>query len=527
MDEVREKTVGMSLADDEEEGNEDPGVSVHSISESIMSHRAKSSPLPQKTKAKASPSSGNLPPKGEGSGAMMTFASEGAHISRRASAGVSALSAPLLGRQVSEGSSLRDEPVLHSAQVEDVELFPVPPGQVGPQHFRKLKLLGKGGIGKVYLVHLRGTSRLYAMKVLTKEEMIQKNKVKRVMTEREILATANHPFIVTMYASYQTATRLCFIMEFCEGGEFFRVLQKQPRKRLKESAAKFYSAEVLLALEYLHHMGFIYRDLKPENILMRQNGHLALTDFDLSKQAHAVSPRVIEHQLSALEKVRSAFSAKKNSSKLNLLEIVDSEPQIAGEMTSFVGTVEYIAPEVIQGASQSSAVDWWTFGILIYEMLTGTTPFKAEKPEKTFSNIVSHNVKFPEDVELSADCKTIVKKLLRREADRRLGSEQGASEIKRQKWFNNINFDLIRNEKPPIIPIMRDPYDLSQYRDEKPGEVRASFPFRWARLLLTYPAPVCVQHEEKEAMDDSGPMENNPFHNFSMRRPEEVVNRHY
>jgi len=401
--------------------------------------------------------------------------------SRRGSAGLPAGPPPALHtapsttgppKQVPEFTPLRDEPVLKSAQVDNVELFPVPPGQVGPQHFRKLKLLGKGGIGKVYLVLLVGTRKLFAMKVITKEEMIRKNKVKRVMTEREILATANHPFIVTMYASYQTATRLCLIMEFCEGGEFFRVLQRQPRKRLRESSVRFYAAEVLLALEYLHHMGFIYRDLKPENILMRLNGHIALTDFDLSKQAHAVSPRVIEHQLTAMEKMRSAFGHKRNGSKLNLLEIVDSEPVLAGEMTSFVGTEEYIAPEVISGASQSSAVDWWTLGILIFEMLTGATPFKGTNSETTFSNIINHQVRFPDDIEISVDCKMIVKKLLRREADRRLGSEQGATEIKRQRWFNNINFDLIRNETPPIVPQMRDPYDLSQYTEEDAADVR-------------------------------------------------------
>lgn len=132
---------------------------------------------------------------------------------------------------------------------------------MGPKHFEKMRLLGEGSIGKVYLVRLRGTDRYYAMKELTKRDMIERNKIKRVMTEREILVTAHHPFIVTMYASFQTHNTLSFVMEHCEGGEFFRVLQKQPNHRLKESSARFYAAEVLLALEYLHHIGFIYRDL--------------------------------------------------------------------------------------------------------------------------------------------------------------------------------------------------------------------------------------------------------------------------
>jgi len=140
-------------------------------------------------------------------------------------------------------------------------VFPVTEEQVGPKHFEKMRLLGQGSIGKVYLVRLRGSDKYYAMKELTKSDMIARNKIKRVMTEREILVTAYHPFIVTMYASFQTHNTLSFVMEHCEGGEFFRVLQRQPRRRLKESAARFYAAEVLLALEYLHHIGFIYRDL--------------------------------------------------------------------------------------------------------------------------------------------------------------------------------------------------------------------------------------------------------------------------
>jgi len=140
-------------------------------------------------------------------------------------------------------------------------VFPVTEEQVGPKHFEKMRLLGQGSIGKVYLVRLRGTEKYYAMKELTKSDMIARNKIKRVMTEREILVTAHHPFIVTMYASFQTHNTLSFVMEHCEGGEFFRVLQRQPRRRLKESSARFYAAEVLLALEYLHHIGFIYRDL--------------------------------------------------------------------------------------------------------------------------------------------------------------------------------------------------------------------------------------------------------------------------
>jgi tRNA A-37 threonylcarbamoyl transferase component Bud32 len=214
------------------------------------------------------------------------------------------------------GEQIQEEVVAKSG-VKPSAAFPVGTENIGPHSFRKVKLLGKGGAGTVYLVVLRGTDNVYAMKELTKEDMIARNKVMRVMTEREILASANHPFIVTMYATFQTSTRLCFVMDYCAGGEFFGVLARQPQKRLQEGAARFYAAEVLLALEYLHYLGFFYRDLKPENILMRASGHIALTDFDLSKQAQAVSPRMIEHQRTMMQKLTTFVGASKATSKLD------------------------------------------------------------------------------------------------------------------------------------------------------------------------------------------------------------------
>jgi protein-serine/threonine kinase len=408
------------------------------------------------------------------------------------------------------GSSAKDV-VLARSSVPYSDVFPIRDQHVGPQHFRMLKLLGRGGIGRVFLVQLKGTSKLYAMKVLTKEEMIQRNKVKRVMTEREILATANHPFVVTMYASFQTSDRLSFVMDYCSGGEFFKVLQRQPKRRLKEEAVKFYAAEVTLALEYLHHMGFIYRDLKPENILLRSNGHIALTDFDLSKQAHAVSPRVIQQQLSMSDKIKRSFSLKRNNSSLNNLEIVDSEPILPYQTNSFVGTEDYISPEIVNGVGQSSAVDWWTLGILIYEMLTGTTPFRAGTSDETFNNIVTNQVKWPDDVHVSPECKQIVKKLLRREPEKRLGAENGATDIKRHKWFAGFNFALVRNATPPIIPKIRNPLDFTQY----PG-VMAESDETGTDDTASAGAP-----EAPDTGDNENPA--NPFVNFNIRRDSHVL----
>ncbi|KAF9577492.1 serine/threonine protein kinase, AGC, partial [Lunasporangiospora selenospora] len=169
--------------------------------------------------------------------------------------------------------------------------------EVSPSSFVKIRLLGKGDVGKVYLVRQKDTGRLFAMKVLSKKVMITRNKIKRALAEQEILATSNHPFIVTLYHSFQSEEYLYLCMEYCMGGEFFRALQSRPGKCLQEEDAKFYAAEVIAALEYLHLMGFIYRDLKPENILLHQTGHIMLTDFDLSKQSHpAGEPTIVKSE---------------------------------------------------------------------------------------------------------------------------------------------------------------------------------------------------------------------------------------
>jgi protein-serine/threonine kinase len=311
--------------------------------------------------------------------------------------------------------------------------------QVGPQSFEKLKLLGKGDVGKVYLVREKETKRLYAMKILNKREMVERKKIKRVLAEQGILATANHPFIVSLYHSFQSEDHLYLCMEYCMGGEFFRALQTRRMKCISENDAKFYAAEVTAALEYLHLMGFIYRDLKPENILLHQSGHIMLSDFDLSKRSsNAANPAFI--------------SSTKSSTSLPQL---DTNACINGFRTnSFVGTEEYIAPEVIWGKGHTSAVDWWTLGIFIYEMLFGITPFKGSTRNQTFSNILKNEVQYPDYNQISNNCKNLIKKLLIKDETKRLGSHSGASEIKSHIFFKNTQWALLRNQKPPMIPVI-------------------------------------------------------------------------
>ncbi|KAJ2961359.1 hypothetical protein NQZ79_g3371 [Umbelopsis isabellina] len=318
--------------------------------------------------------------------------------------------------------------------------------QVTSSCFEKIRLLGKGDIGRVFLVRRKGGDKLYAMKVLLKSEMIKRNKIKRALREQEILSSCHHPFIVPLYHSFQSDDHLYFCMEYCTGGEFFRALQLRPGKCLKEEEARFYAAEVTAALEYLHLMGFVYRDLKPENILLHESGHIMLTDFDLSSKAPTSEPAVIK---SSFFYSSPSLDTKSCISKLRA--------------NSFVGTEEYLAPEIIRGNHHCTTVDWWTLGILIFEMLYGTTPFKGANRNATFRNILREELHFPDP----RDYHPLYPRLLCKDEYRRLGSRAGASDIKSHPFFKPINFALLRHMTPPIIPEASRAIDAVNFRNIK------------------------------------------------------------
>ncbi|KOM44241.1 hypothetical protein LR48_Vigan05g184600 [Vigna angularis] len=244
--------------------------------------------------------------------------------------------------------------------------------QIGLKHFRPIKPLGSGDTGRffpyssiafpsftvvlvpwgVHLVELRGTGQCFAMKAMDKSVMLNRNKVHRACAEREILDKLDHPFLPALYASFQTKTHVCLITDYCPGGELFMLLDQQPTKVLKEDAVRFYAAEVVIALEYLHCQGIIYRDLKPENVLIQSNGHVSLTDFDLSCLTSS-NPQLIIPASNSKKK-------KKKKQKSQEVPMFMAEPMRASN--SFVGTEEYIAPEIITGSGHTSAVDWWALG---------------------------------------------------------------------------------------------------------------------------------------------------------------------
>jgi len=299
----------------------------------------------------------------------------------------------------------------------------------GPEDFQILKLIGKGTFGQVYQVRKKDTKRIYAMKVLQKKVIVQKKEVAHTVGERNILvrtAMADSPFIVGLKFSFQTPTDLYLVTDYMSGGELFWHLQKEGR--FDEKRAKFYIAELILALQHLHMHDIVYRDLKPENILLDANGHIALCDFGLSKA-----------------------NLTKNATT-----------------NTFCGTTEYLAPEVLlDEAGYTKMVDFWSLGVLVFEMCCGWSPFYAEDTQQMYKNIAFGKVRFPRDT-LTTEGRNFVKGLLNRNPKHRLGATDDAEELKRHPFFADIDWEALTKKliTPPFKPKLKDEMDTSNFDPE-------------------------------------------------------------
>ncbi|KAM6186481.1 ribosomal protein S6 kinase alpha-2 isoform 3-T3 [Rhynchocyon petersi] len=296
-----------------------------------------------------------------------------------------------------------------------------------PSQFELLKVLGQGSYGKVFLVRKVKASdagQLYAMKVLKKATLKVRDRVRSKM-ERDILAEVNHPFIVKLHYAFQTEGKLYLILDFLRGGDLFTRLSKEVM--FTEEDVKFYLAELALALDHLHGLGIIYRDLKPENILLDEEGHIKITDFGLSKEA-------IDHDKRAY---------------------------------SFCGTIEYMAPEVVSRRGHTQSADWWSFGVLMFEMLTGSLPFQGKDRKETMALILKAKLGMPQF--LSGEAQSLLRALFKRNPCNRLGAGlDGVEEIKRHPFFMTIDWNkLYRKEiKPPFKPAVGRPEDTFHFDPE-------------------------------------------------------------
>ncbi|KAK1059767.1 Serine/threonine-protein kinase [Friedmanniomyces endolithicus] len=299
----------------------------------------------------------------------------------------------------------------------------------GPDDFEVLKLIGKGTFGQVFQVRKKDTRRIYAMKVLSKKVIIQKKEIQHTIGERNILvrtATTESPFIVGLKFSFQTSADLYLVTDYMSGGELFWHLQKEGR--FVEERAKFYIAELILALRHLHQHNIVYRDLKPENILLDANGHIALCDFGLSK----------------------ANLAKDDTTN------------------TFCGTTEYLAPEVLlDEQGYTKMVDFWSLGVLVFEMCCGWSPFYAEDTQQMYKNIAFGKVRFPRDA-LSQEGRNFVKGLLNRNPSHRLGAKSDAEELMGHPFFHDIDWSALSKKltQPPFKPKLKGELDTSNFDPE-------------------------------------------------------------
>ena len=287
--------------------------------------------------------------------------------------------------------------------------------------FELITVIGKGSFGKVMQVRKRDTGRIYALKTIRKAHIVDRKEITHTLAERLVLARVHNPFIVPLKFSFQSEQKLYLVLAFVNGGELFHHLQRE--QRFSEERSRFYSAELLLALEHLHDLDVVYRDLKPENILLDYTGHIALCDFGLCK-----------------------------------LNMKDSDTT-----NTFCGTPEYLAPEILNGHGYTKAIDWWTLGVLLYEMLAGLPPFYDEVTDKMYQKILQDPLVF--GPEIGEQARSILTGLLNRDPSKRLGTN-GAEEIRKHPFFaDHIDFDKLLRKKiqPPFKPSVSSPVDVSNF----------------------------------------------------------------
>eukprot|EP00475_Leptophrys_vorax_P030444 TRINITY_DN45628_c0_g1_i2.p1 TRINITY_DN45628_c0_g1~~TRINITY_DN45628_c0_g1_i2.p1 ORF type:complete len:375 (-),score=97.13 TRINITY_DN45628_c0_g1_i2:56-1180(-) len=332
----------------------------------------------------------------------------------------SILDSPSTSRSISESSTTASgdfEFVKDTMQVGNHE-------RLSFEHFDLVKPLGKGAFGKVLLVAKKDTKKLYAMKILKKSFIVENHHVEHTMVERAILAAFDNPFIMSLRFAFQTETKLYLVMDYYQGGELLRHLERV--QRFSEDQARFIIGEIIVAIGHLHSLHFIYRDLKPENILMDDAGHVCLTDFGLSKK-------------------------------------LDPDTPFA---TTFVGTPTYIPPEIIDQKPHGKEVDWWSLGVLLFELVVGVPPFIGENMNEVFDKILNDHVVFPEFPTLSDPLQDLISNLLNKDPSARLGhSKEDFEEIMTHPWFDPIDWEKMM--KKELSPLYKPPAKNTPIPEEK------------------------------------------------------------
>ncbi|ORY39591.1 kinase-like protein [Rhizoclosmatium globosum] len=291
--------------------------------------------------------------------------------------------------------------------------------------FHIVRRVGRGGFAIVFLVRMKqSTGRYFALKAIRKAEVVKLKQEKQIVNEKEILKSVKHNFIVELFHTFQDTHYLYMVMEYIDGGDLFSYLRKV--QKFGDEDSKFYAAEVLMSLQYLHGENVIFRDLKPENILLDMTGHVKLADFGFAKV-------------------------------------------VTGTTKSFCGTPDYIAREIVLNRPYTKMVDWWSFGVLIFELVSGKTPFQSESPDGIYDNI--EHCKIAWNPLIKGNCKDIIARLLDKDPEKRLGSNGDGAEIRAHAWFKTIKWAKaeVRQMQPPFLPACEAP-DVIEREREKRGQ---------------------------------------------------------
>ena len=311
--------------------------------------------------------------------------------------------------------------------------------KMSASNYESLSIIGRGAFGEVHVCKDKKTGEIVAIKKIKKDSLIQKNQIKHTMDEQDFLSKVNSPWIVKLKASFQEGDYLYLVMEYLPGGDLMGLFIA--RDILTEEEAKFYICEMILAIDSIHELNCIHRDIKPDNVLIGKDGHIKLTDFGLAK----VSDKVFKEDI-------IDYRVDKKTSRHN-------------KNYSCVGTAFYVAPEVLMKKGYGKDIDWWSLGVILFEMIAGYAPFCSKKTSDVCYK-VTHFEKyliFPSKCKVSDVCKDLIYKLVNN-SDLRLG-KNGSSEIKAHPFFKGVNWLKIREMKPPFIPELKNDWDV-KYFDE-------------------------------------------------------------
>jgi serine/threonine kinase 38 len=358
-----------------------------------------------------------------------------------------------LGQKMTELSLSNVEQELIKNQIfkKEAEVLRNKRRRVNIFDYEPLTLIGRGAFGEVRVVRHKQTSEIFALKKMNKAEMLKKNQTTHVRAERNVLALAKNDWIIDLKVSFQDEKYLYLVMEYLAGGDLMTMLIK--RDILPELEARFYIAETILAVESVHKLNYIHRDLKPDNILIDNTGHVKLSDFGLCKQ----SDINFESPYSNLTKFEEEAKYK---------QLLDRKTEFKRSRKlaySTVGTPDYIAPEVFARKGYDESVDWWSVGVILYEMVVGYPPFFADDPSTTCQKILHWKKTFviPREANLSREVTDLIRKLVS-DSGNRLGLH-GAEEIKRHPFFNGVDWENIRKSRPPWVPELKGMDDTSNF----------------------------------------------------------------